>query len=86
MSCYGCKCNFCARSCELYVGYFTLGEVTDVEQVCYTCDECKWFDGDHSKRSQWRGECEGFMEAQKYTQARADALRRNFRVIQGGKQ
>lgn len=86
MSCYGCKCNFCARSCELYSGYFTTGEVTDIEKVCYTCDECRHWDGDYRKRSQWRGQCEGYQEAAKYTEARAQAMRRSFRVITGGKE
>lgn len=51
MSCYGCKYNLCVRSCELYSGYFTPGEVWDVSEVCYTCDECKHFDGDYRKKS-----------------------------------
>ena len=83
MSCHGCKCYFCARSCELYAGYVTVGEITDVALVCYTCDECRYYDGDHQKRSQWRGECSGYMEARKYTEARAAALRGKFRVIKG---
>lgn len=85
MSCHSCKCNYCARSCELFSGYFTPGEVGDIEKVCYTCDECKWWDGDHRKRSLWRGECQGYMEAAKYTEATAAARRRNFKVLPGGK-
>ena len=54
MSCYGCVCNNCLYNCELFSAYFTPGEIKDVEDVCYCCDECKWFDGDYAKRSQWR--------------------------------
>lgn len=86
MGCYGCKCNLCVRSCELYSGYFTPGEIGDVSEVCYTCDECKHFDGDHRKRSMWRGECEGYKEPARYIEARAAAMRQRWRVIQGGKQ
>lgn len=60
MSCYGCVCNNCLYNCELFSAYFTPGEIKDVEDVCYCCDECKWFDGDYTKRSQWRKSCEKF--------------------------
>ncbi len=86
MSCYGCKCNLCVRNCELYSGYFTPGEIGDVSEVCYTCDECKYFDGDLRKRSMWRGECDGHREPIKYIESRAAAMRRCLRVIRGGKQ
>lgn len=86
MGCYGCKCNLCVRSCELYSGYFTPGEVGDVSEVCYTCDECKYFDGDPHKRSMWRGECDGHREPIRYIEARAADMRRRLRVIRGGKE
>lgn len=89
MSCAGCACNFCANSVELFVDYMTPGES---DFPCYTCDECKWCDGDWKKRSQWRGECAHFKEPAKRIQLRQaaadrDAHRRRsmFRVIQGGK-
>ncbi len=86
MGCYGCKCNLCARNCELYPGYFTPGEIEDISEVCYTCDECKYFDGDyHRKRSMWREKCEGYREPIKYIEARAAVRRRCLQVIQGGK-
>lgn len=85
MSCYGCKCNFCARNCELYPRYFTLGEIEDVSEACYTCDECRHFDSDPCKRSMWRRECDGHREPIKYIEARATAMRQRLRVIQGGK-
>lgn len=79
MSCYRCKCNFCARSCELYAEYVTPGEV---DSVCFSCDECRNYDGDPRKKNQWRGECPDFVEPAKYVEARALARRRAFRVIQ----
>lgn len=95
MSCYGCICNNCLYNCELFSAYFTPGEIKDVEDVCYCCDECKWFDGDYTKRSQWRKSCEKFrlpakhkehLEQMKQKEARAAVKRRMaFTVIKGGK-
>ncbi|WP_455581186.1 hypothetical protein [Dysosmobacter sp.] len=85
MSCFRCRCNTCVRSAELFSGYFTPGEIQDVEQICYTCDECRWWDGDHRKRSQWRDTCPGYMEPIKYADMRARAARSKFTVLPGGK-
>lgn len=85
MGCYGCKCNFCARNCELYSGYFTPGEISDVSEVCYTCDECRYFDGDYQKKSMKHRECDGYREAAKHIEASAIAKRRKFQLIKGGK-
>ena len=85
MNCHGCKCDHCARSSELYAGYVTIGEITNAEQIFFACDECKHYDGDCRKRSQYRSECEGYIEPAKYSDAVAAARRRSFRVIQGGK-
>ena len=51
MSCYGCVCNHCLYNAELEPWYFTPGEVQDVEEICYVCDECKHYDGAFRKRS-----------------------------------
>lgn len=85
MGCYGCKCNFCARNCELFSEYFTPGEISDVSEVCYTCDDCRYFDGDYQKKSMFRKQCDGYREAAKYTEKAAISRRRNFRLIKGGK-
>ena len=68
MSCAGCKCNFCARNCELYVEYVTIGEVSE---CCFTCDECRNFDGDFNKRNMHRSDCLNYIEPQKYAEAKA---------------
>lgn len=73
MSCYGCKCNFCANSVELGPPYWTPGEC---DFSCFTCDECKWYDGDMKKRSQWRGECPHFKEPAKRIQIHREAAER----------
>lgn len=90
MSCFGCKCNFCARNVELEPKYFTPGEVKAVEDLCYDCDDCYLYGGDHSKRAKWRPDCPGYMEAQKYTDAarkyadkRAAVARSKFVVLKG---
>ena len=54
MNYYGCKCNHCLYNCELESWYLTPGEVENVEDICYFCDECRGFDGDYRKRSNYR--------------------------------
>lgn len=95
MSCYGCACDHCVYSAELVVWEFTPGEVDDSEEVCFTCDECKHWGGDITKRSQWRKDCPKHKYPKKYIEAKAKADRKNaerlaqkcrkaFKVINGG--
>lgn len=88
MSCQQCICNLCAKSVELTPTLFTPGEAAE---PCFTCDECRHYDGDHSKKSQWRRSCgryqapakmEGVKERSDDRRARQRRL--NFRVIKGG--
>jgi hypothetical protein len=51
----------------------TPGEVENVEDICYFCDECNNFDGDRKKRSQRRTECKKYRPAKKYLEAVAAA-------------
>ena len=76
MSCYGCKCNHCLFNAELEPWYFTPGEIQDVEEVCYACDECRHYDGDHQKRSQWRPECGKHRFPAKYIEEQRKAVER----------
>lgn len=96
MSCHGCACDHCLYNAEIEAWYFTPGEVQDVADICYCCDECKHYDGDHNKRSQWRPECEKrklpckYIEMQRIMAAKraekdAEARRRCFTVIKGGR-
>ena len=96
MSCQTCKCNTCARSAELWTGWFTPGEVGDVERVCYICDDCWWYDGAAGKSRRTRLDCPGYQAAQKYVESKrcaedrraekeARAARSRFTVIRGGK-
>lgn len=85
MNCHGCKCDHCAKSSELPVRYMTQGEA---DECCFTCDECRHYDGDYNKRSLWREECENYIEPKKYAEQKeivAQNHRRRFRVIKGGK-
>ena len=66
MSCYGCVCNHCLYNAELEPWYFTPGEVQDVEEICYVCDECKHYDGDPRKRIRWRPVCNRYKMPRKY--------------------
>ena len=92
MSCYGCICNNCLYNCELFCSYITPGEVENAEDICFCCDECKWYDRDFQKRSQWRKSCEKFRLPAKYkeqmnliSERNAARRRRAFEVIKGGK-
>lgn len=83
---------------ELEAWYFTPGELQNVDDICYCCDECKHYDGDYTKKSQWRPECEKrklprkYIEVQERAEAcrkrredrRAEAVRATFTVIKGG--
>lgn len=64
--------------------------VTVAAEPCFTCDECRGYDGDTRKKSQWRQSCEGYQAPAKMEGAKdraadrqARQLRANFRVIQG---
>lgn len=91
MSCYGCKCNYCVYNVELESWYMTPGEVQNVDDLCFCCDECKHFDGDFiRKKSQYRAECEKYRLPKKYLEAVATASEREakrhramFRLIAG---
>lgn len=92
MSCYGCICDHCVYSAELDVWDFTPGEVQDAEDICFTCDECKYWGGDYSKRSQWRKDCQKHKYPQKYIERQkavaerlAQKRRKVFKVIEGGR-
>ena len=95
MSCYKCACEHCIYNAELFSWYFTPGELKDVDSICYNCDECKHYDGDPAKRSQWREGCPKHQYPKKYMQKkeRADReraerfaleCRKSFKVIEGG--
>lgn len=93
MSCYGCACNNCLYNAELESWYRTVGEIQDVEDICYNCDECRNYDGDHQKRSQLRPECSKHRLPAKYIAAQREAAEREaqrrraaFRLIKGGEE
>ena len=76
MSCCDCLCNECANSSELSTHYLTPGEGT---RFCYTCDECRYYDGDRNKQSQKRTRCDAF----KYPEKKAAMLRKSMRLVKG---
>lgn len=93
--CYGCLCDTCANSVELLSWYVTIGET---EEPCFSCNECRHYDGDTGKKDQWTNTCPRYIEAQKAAEARARAemrkleaedrraaaIRATFKVIKGG--
>lgn len=90
MSCYGCICNHCLYNAELESWYFTPGEVQDVEEICYVCDECKHYDGDFRKRSRWKPACSKHRLPRKYNvqiqkAAELEAQRRkaSLKIVKG---
>ena len=95
MSCYGCACDHCVYNAEITIWDLTPGEVQDAEEICFCCDECRHYDGDCTKRSQWRKDCPKHKYPQKYIERKVEADRRSaerlaqkcrkaFRVIEGG--
>lgn len=81
MNCEGCLCQTCARSVELELRYFTVGELPEDVEACFACDECFYFGGDRSKGYQWRAECKGYIEARKHAEAAAAAMRMKLKII-----
>ena len=93
--CYGCVCDTCANSVELLSWYVTIGEAAE---PCFSCDDCRHYDGDSRKPDQGRDTCPRRIEAKKAIEARAremerraqaedrraQAIRATFKVIKGG--
>jgi len=59
-------------------------------EPCFSCDECRHYDGDTGKRSQWHDTCPSCIEAKKAIEARtrelerrAQAIRSTFKIIKG---
>lgn len=95
--CYGCRCHSCVLSCDLQYRRKP-GEITEADEVCFNCDDCRNWDGDPGKRVQWRDECQRYRAARSYIEARNEAEKTKrryedrkkskglgFRVIRGGK-
>ena len=82
MSCYECKCNLCANSSELTGRYFTPGEC---DFFCYTCDECRHYDGDYRKKSNQRRDCDKYKEPEELrrnrTERAAAEMRKKIHLI-----
>lgn len=92
MSCANCKCDKCVYNCELTIFYFTPGEVEDVEDICYCCDECKFYDADYKKQSKQVKECDRFRYPQKYIEnlklceeRKAQRKRKTLKIMEGGR-
>ena len=88
MNCYGCKCNRCANNQEVDIDYFTPGEC---DFFCYACEECKHYDGDMTKRSMRRENCDKFKQAslrndvqRARDEVKVRKARKGFLVIYGG--
>lgn len=85
MSCEHCLCRTCIFSCELS---YTRDpdELDAIDDICFTCDECRWWHGaDPRYRIQTRCECERYREARQAVDRRAEAARKKFTIINGGK-
>lgn len=50
--CGRCLCNHCANNVE------TIDNCTgEAKEPCFSCDECRWYDGDTRHKDMWRQEC-----------------------------
>lgn len=68
--CGGCICDHCANSAECVDN--CTGEM---EFNCFTCDECKWYDGKGTDNQ--RAECRDY----KITEVYAKAKRKKFKAL-----
>jgi hypothetical protein len=68
--CGDCICNHCSNNVECYDN--CTGEMIF---PCFTCDECRCFDG--RGRYNWRTECEKY----RITEAYAKKMRKNIRAV-----
>lgn len=85
MSCDNCLCRSCIFSCELSYSRDP-DELDVIDDICFTCDECRWWHGaDLRYRIQTRRECERYREARQAVERRAEAARKKFTIINGGK-
>ena len=79
--CYGCRCDSCFFSVE--------NRITDKETLikmresgiewhaCFSCDYCKHFDGDRSKRDHFTQVCDEYI----IDDLHAERLRDQFKII-----
>lgn len=73
--CGGCICNHCANNVE------TTDHCTgEAQEPCFICDECRWFDGETSRKDMWRQQCSDYI----VTEEHAKRTRRRFKIITGG--
>lgn len=73
--CGGCICNHCANNVE------TIDNCTrEMKEPCFTCDECRCYDGDMKKRDKWRQECSEYIVTEEHAKRR----RKRFKIITGG--
>lgn len=72
MSCIGCICNTCANNEERYDK-----RPDEAKFFCYTCDECKHWDGDFRNKSRWKADCGQY----KISEHEVERRRRKMKVV-----
>ena len=61
-------------------------EIDAIDDICFTCDECRrWHGADPRYRIQTRRECERYRESRRVIDRRAEAARKKFTIMNGGK-
>ena len=70
--CSGCICEHCANSVEC----FDHGS-GEMDEPCFTCDECIYYDGKSDGRVMWRDECPKY----KVTEYYAGILRKKMKIV-----
>ena len=85
-----CGWHFGELWVELEPWYFSPGEVQDVEEICYVCDECKHYDGDFRKRCRWKPACSKHrlprkynVQIQKAAELEAQRRRASLQIVKG---
>lgn len=78
--CRGCICEHCANSVECFD--HCTGEM---DEPCFTCDECIYYDGKSDRRVMWRDECPKY-KITEYWAAHLPAQNENHLGFSGGRE
>ena len=73
MLCWGCICNRCANSVECFD--HCPGEM---DEPCFTCDECIYYDGKSDRRVMRRDECPKY----KITEYYVSIFRKKMKILE----
>lgn len=72
--CGGCLCDQCANNVEnLHT------EAGEMREPCFSCDECRWYDGNTRSKDMWTETCERFRITEYHAERNQEQIRRKNR-------